>query len=77
MKTYLLPDKSRQGKRKTTIKRNTVNPQYNELLKVSGDGLGPDMHLAQGVLLEQTRAWVGSKPWGGGSADAPCPDTAP
>ncbi|NXE24334.1 SYTL4 protein, partial [Ardeotis kori] len=33
VKTYLLPDKSRQGKRKTTIKRNTINPQYNELLK--------------------------------------------
>ncbi|NXC40191.1 SYTL4 protein, partial [Penelope pileata] len=33
VKTYLLPDRSRQGKRKTTIKRNTVNPLYNELLK--------------------------------------------
>ncbi|KAJ7403819.1 Synaptotagmin-like protein 4 [Pitangus sulphuratus] len=33
VKTYLLPDKSRQGKRKTTIKRNTINPLYNELLK--------------------------------------------
>ncbi|KAM8800092.1 synaptotagmin-like protein 4 [Eudromia elegans] len=33
VKTYLLPDKSRQGKRKTSIKRNTVNPLYNELLK--------------------------------------------
>ncbi|XP_062998088.1 synaptotagmin-like protein 4 isoform X2 [Elgaria multicarinata webbii] len=33
VKTYLLPDKSRQGKRKTTIKRNTVNPLYNEVLK--------------------------------------------
>nr|XP_020657775.1 synaptotagmin-like protein 4 [Pogona vitticeps] len=33
VKTYLLPDKSRQGKRKTTIKRNTVNPLYHELLK--------------------------------------------
>ncbi|XP_067404498.1 synaptotagmin-like protein 4 [Emydura macquarii macquarii] len=33
VKTYLLPDKSRQGKRKTTTKRNTVNPLYNELLK--------------------------------------------
>ncbi|XP_061862830.1 synaptotagmin-like protein 4 isoform X2 [Colius striatus] len=33
VKTYLLPDKSRQGKRKTTIKRNTINPVYNELLK--------------------------------------------
>ncbi|XP_041252533.1 synaptotagmin-like protein 4 isoform X1 [Onychostruthus taczanowskii] len=33
VKTYLLPDKSRPGKRKTTIKRNTINPLYNELLK--------------------------------------------
>ncbi|NXN09376.1 SYTL4 protein, partial [Indicator maculatus] len=33
VKTYLLPDKSRQGKRKTTIKRNTINPLFNELLK--------------------------------------------
>ncbi|NXP17129.1 SYTL4 protein, partial [Scytalopus superciliaris] len=33
VKTYLLPDKSRQGKRKTTIKRSTINPVYNELLK--------------------------------------------
>lgn len=40
VKTYLLPDKSRQGKRKTTIKRNTINPLYNELLKVGGDGSG-------------------------------------
>lgn len=40
VKTYLLPDKSRQGKRKTTIKRNTVNPLYNELLKVRGLGWG-------------------------------------
>nr|XP_056715873.1 synaptotagmin-like protein 4 [Euleptes europaea] len=37
VKTYLLPDKSRQGKRKTTIKRNTVNPQYNEMLKYEID----------------------------------------
>nr|XP_033800654.1 synaptotagmin-like protein 4 isoform X3 [Geotrypetes seraphini] len=33
VKAYLLPDKSRQGKRKTTIKRNTINPLYNEVLK--------------------------------------------
>uniref|UniRef100_A0A8C5SA21 C2 domain-containing protein n=1 Tax=Laticauda laticaudata TaxID=8630 RepID=A0A8C5SA21_LATLA len=33
VKTYLLPDKSRQGKRKTTIKRNTsLNPHYNHTL---------------------------------------------
>uniref|UniRef100_UPI0037E7DF1F synaptotagmin-like protein 4 n=1 Tax=Semicossyphus pulcher TaxID=241346 RepID=UPI0037E7DF1F len=35
VKCYLLPDKSRQSKRKTTIKRNTVNPVYNETLKYS------------------------------------------
>ncbi|XP_040180951.1 synaptotagmin-like protein 4 [Rana temporaria] len=33
VKSYLLPDKSRQGKRKTTIKRNTVNPLYVETLQ--------------------------------------------
>ncbi|XP_053329734.1 synaptotagmin-like protein 4 [Spea bombifrons] len=35
VKSYLLPDKSRQGKRKTTIKRNTINPLYNEILQYS------------------------------------------
>ncbi|XP_076005160.1 synaptotagmin-like protein 4 [Genypterus blacodes] len=33
VKCYLLPDKSRQSKKKTTIKRNTVDPAYNETLK--------------------------------------------
>lgn len=33
VKCYLLPDKSRQSKRKTSIKRHTVNPVYNETLK--------------------------------------------
>ncbi|XP_077340920.1 synaptotagmin-like protein 4 isoform X2 [Lithobates pipiens] len=33
VKSYLLPDKSRPGKRKTTIKRNTVNPLYAETLQ--------------------------------------------
>lgn len=35
VKCYLLPDKSRQSKRKTSIKRNTVNPVYKETLKYS------------------------------------------
>lgn len=35
VKCYLLPDKSRQSKRKTSIKRNTVNPVYRETLKYS------------------------------------------
>ncbi|KAJ7320657.1 hypothetical protein JRQ81_020168 [Phrynocephalus forsythii] len=33
VKTYLLPDKSRQSKRKTKIKSNTANPEFNEVLK--------------------------------------------
>ncbi|KAM8952549.1 synaptotagmin-like protein 4 [Pelodytes ibericus] len=33
VKSYLLPDKSRQGKRKTAIKRSTTNPLYNEVLQ--------------------------------------------
>ncbi|XP_036381437.1 synaptotagmin-like protein 4 [Megalops cyprinoides] len=33
VKCYLLPDKSRQSKRKTTTKRSTVSPTYNETLK--------------------------------------------
>ncbi|KAM7000289.1 synaptotagmin-like protein 4 [Tautogolabrus adspersus] len=35
VKCYLLPDKSRQSKRKTGIKRNSLNPVYNETLKYS------------------------------------------
>ncbi|XP_033829698.1 synaptotagmin-like protein 4 [Periophthalmus magnuspinnatus] len=33
VKCYLLPEKSRQSKRKTSIKRHTVNPVFNETLK--------------------------------------------
>ncbi|XP_067853030.1 synaptotagmin-like protein 4 [Heptranchias perlo] len=33
VKSYLLPDKSRQSKRKTIIKRNTTDPIYNETLR--------------------------------------------
>ncbi|XP_054839748.1 synaptotagmin-like protein 3 isoform X2 [Eublepharis macularius] len=33
IKTYLLPDKSPQSKRKTSIKKNTVDPTFHETLK--------------------------------------------
>ncbi|XP_072542526.1 synaptotagmin-like protein 5 isoform X4 [Salminus brasiliensis] len=33
VKTYLLPDKSRQSKRKTSMKSNTNNPVFNENLR--------------------------------------------
>lgn len=35
VKTYLLPDKTKQTKRKTAIQRKTLNPVFNEILKVS------------------------------------------
>lgn len=34
VKTFLLPDKSKSSKRKTVIKKNTVNPVYNEVIRV-------------------------------------------
>ena len=34
VKTYLLPDKNRSTKLKTSIKKKTLNPVYNEVLKV-------------------------------------------
>uniref|UniRef100_A0A8C4QEU8 Synaptotagmin-like 2a n=1 Tax=Eptatretus burgeri TaxID=7764 RepID=A0A8C4QEU8_EPTBU len=33
VKTYLLPDRSRQSKRKTVIKKKTLSPKYDEVLK--------------------------------------------
>ena len=35
IKTYLFPDKSKHSKRKTEIKKKTLNPVYKETLKVS------------------------------------------
>ncbi|XP_053555106.1 synaptotagmin-like protein 2 [Bombina bombina] len=37
VKTYLLPDKARMGKRKTSVKRRTTNPVYNEVLRYKID----------------------------------------
>ncbi len=35
VKTYLLPDKSKHSKKKTAVKRKTLDPIYDEKLKVS------------------------------------------
>ena len=35
MKAYLLPDKSKGGKRKTKVKKHTLNPVFEETLKVT------------------------------------------
>ncbi len=34
IKTYLLPDKSKHSKKKTTVKKKTLNPVFKETLKV-------------------------------------------
>ena len=34
VKTYILPDRSKHTKRKTGVQRKTINPEYNEILKV-------------------------------------------
>ncbi|XP_060912068.1 synaptotagmin-like protein 2 isoform X2 [Labrus mixtus] len=33
VKCYLLPDKTKLGKRKTAVKKRTLNPDYNEILR--------------------------------------------
>ena len=35
VKLYLLPDKTKGGKRKTKTKRNTLEPDFDEILVVS------------------------------------------
>lgn len=35
VKTYLLPDKGKVGKKKTLVVKKTLNPVYNEILRVS------------------------------------------
>ena len=35
VKSYLLPDKAKHTKQKTSIKKKTLDPVYNETLKVS------------------------------------------
>ena len=33
VKVYLLPDRSKAGKRKTKVKKHTLNPVFEEILK--------------------------------------------
>ncbi|XP_072258338.1 synaptotagmin-like protein 2 isoform X7 [Pyxicephalus adspersus] len=35
VKAYLLPEKAKMGKRKTAVKKKTLNPVYNEILRAS------------------------------------------
>ncbi|XP_075051900.1 synaptotagmin-like protein 1 isoform X3 [Mixophyes fleayi] len=47
VKCYLLPDKSVQGKRKTKVKKKTLDPLFNETLKTP---LSPDFLYSRGRL---------------------------
>ena len=35
VKVYLLPDTKKGGKRKTKVKRNSLNPDFDDILEVS------------------------------------------
>ncbi|XP_029458110.1 synaptotagmin-like protein 2 isoform X9 [Rhinatrema bivittatum] len=37
VKSYLLPDKAKMGKRKTTVRKKTLNPAYNDILRYKID----------------------------------------
>ncbi|XP_041068999.1 synaptotagmin-like protein 1 isoform X2 [Carcharodon carcharias] len=47
VKSYLLPDKSSQSKRKTSVKKKTLNPTFNEWLKIAAP---PNMIRSKGQL---------------------------
>ena len=40
MKSYLIPDKAGLGKRKASEKKRTINPLFNEILRVSDQRRG-------------------------------------
>lgn len=54
IKTYLLPDKSNRSKRKTAVRKRSLDPVFNETLKVSNPPLG----WVWRVPVVQT-GWVG------------------
>ncbi len=50
MKAYLLPDKSKGGKRKTKVKKHTLNPVFEETLKVRKE-------LFNNLKTSSNRSW--------------------
>ena len=45
IKTYLLPDKAKHTKQKTSVKKKTLDPVFNETLKVHIDALYDVVHI--------------------------------
>ena len=52
VKTYLLPDKKKESKKKTKVIKKTVNPTFNETLKVGWCGRG------EGVIASRSGVHV-------------------
>uniref|UniRef100_H2M5V0 Synaptotagmin-like 1 n=1 Tax=Oryzias latipes TaxID=8090 RepID=H2M5V0_ORYLA len=48
VKTYLLPDKSHHSKKKTSVKKKTLNPVYDQTLRIY---LNPDCVSSRGKIL--------------------------
>lgn len=56
VKVYLLPDKSKSGKRKTRVKKHTLNPVFEETLKVIASISKSRIGFSVYVLGEGTRS---------------------
>jgi synaptotagmin-like protein len=58
VKVYLLPDKSKSGKRKTKVKKHTLNPVFDETLKfhISSERVGNADVVVDGLALGHVRS---------------------
>ena len=56
VKVYLLPDRSKAGKRKTKVKKHTLNPIFEEILKVR-DNLKNLLHKIK-KYFKKIQIWV-------------------
>lgn len=51
VKCYLLPDKSKLGKRKTAVKKKTLHPIFNEILRVRSSRFTAPVSAPRPLLL--------------------------
>ncbi|XP_068934519.1 synaptotagmin-like protein 1 isoform X2 [Petaurus breviceps papuanus] len=88
VKSYLLPDKSPQSKRKTAVKKRNLNPVFNETLRYSVEQSelgGRVLHLSvwhheslgRNLFLGEVEVPLGSWDWASQSAWLPLQPRAP
>jgi hypothetical protein len=58
VKTYLLPDKSKNTKKKTEIKKKTLNPVYNQTIKVRKEKGSVFIYVYGGMYIRNTTMCV-------------------